>query len=140
MIAALPDYLKDFTRFAYACGWRKGEVTSLRWSHVDRDGREIRLPDSKNGTGGVLGLDDDLLALIERRWQARVIEQADGTTRVADHVFHRSGRPIEVCRKGMGGSLHHGGTLQSRAGCGGKGEESPDEAVSRPTPNGGCGT
>ncbi len=99
LVAALPDYLQDFARFAHACGWRKGEVTSLRWRDVDRDGREIRLPDSKNGNGRVLGLDDDLLALIERRWPARVIERSDGTTTIAEHVFHRAGGPIGDFRK-----------------------------------------
>lgn len=99
VVAALPAYLQDFTRFAHACGWRKGEVTSLRWRDVDREAREIRLPDSKNGEGRTLGLDDDLHAVIERRWQARVIERPDGTTTIAEYVFHRGGRPIGDCRK-----------------------------------------
>ncbi len=27
----LPEYLKDFARFAYFTGMRKGEIASLRW-------------------------------------------------------------------------------------------------------------
>ena len=52
-MAALPDYLKDVTRFAYLTGWRRGEIIGLRWQDVDRDGKAIRLrPDaSKNGRG-----------------------------------------------------------------------------------------
>ena len=30
VVAALPAYLRDFTRFAYLTGWRKGEIVSLR--------------------------------------------------------------------------------------------------------------
>jgi hypothetical protein len=59
----------------------------------------LRAEHSKNGRGRVLGLDDDLVALIERRWQARVIEREDGTTTVAERVFHRDGRPIGDFRK-----------------------------------------
>jgi integrase len=31
VVAALPDYLRDLTRFAYLTGWRKGEIISLKW-------------------------------------------------------------------------------------------------------------
>ena len=44
VVAALPDDLRDFTRFAYLTGWRKGEIISLRWTDVDRDVGAIRLP------------------------------------------------------------------------------------------------
>ena len=37
VVAALPAYLQDFTRFAYLTGWRKGEGISLKWTDVDRD-------------------------------------------------------------------------------------------------------
>jgi integrase len=37
VVAALPDDLRDFTRFAYLTGWRKGEIISLKWTDVDRD-------------------------------------------------------------------------------------------------------
>ena len=29
VVAALPGYLQDFTRFAYLTGWRKGEIIPL---------------------------------------------------------------------------------------------------------------
>ena len=34
---ALPDYLKGFVTFAYKYGWRLEEITSLKWSQVDRN-------------------------------------------------------------------------------------------------------
>jgi integrase len=37
VVTALPDYLRDFNRFAYLTGWRKGEIISLKWTVVDRD-------------------------------------------------------------------------------------------------------
>lgn len=43
VVAALPDDLRDFTRFAYLTGWRKGEIISLKWTDVDRDAGAIRL-------------------------------------------------------------------------------------------------
>jgi hypothetical protein len=30
VVAGLPDYLRDFTRFAYLAGWRKAEIASLK--------------------------------------------------------------------------------------------------------------
>jgi integrase len=42
VVAALPSYLKDFTRFAYLVGWRKGEIASLLWSDVDADVVRLR--------------------------------------------------------------------------------------------------
>jgi integrase len=43
VVAALPDYLQGFTRFAYLTAWRRGELVSLRWSDIDRAGGAIRL-------------------------------------------------------------------------------------------------
>jgi integrase len=31
VVENLPDYLKDFARFAYLSGWRKGEIARLQW-------------------------------------------------------------------------------------------------------------
>ena len=100
LVAALPDYLKDFTRFSYLTGWRKGEIISLTWADVDRDGGSIRLrPEaSKNGKGRIVVLHGELDALIERRWKARLIER-DGKPHVTDLVFHRDGEPVGDFRK-----------------------------------------
>ena len=51
LVAALPDYLKDFTRFAYLTGWRKGEITSLRWADVDIFSQTVRVRRSKTEAG-----------------------------------------------------------------------------------------
>ena len=101
VVAALPAYLQDFTRFAYLTGWRKGEIVSLRWTDVDRDAGAIRLrPEAaKTGRGGrTVMLEGDLAELIERRGQARLLEK-HGKVRVSDLVFHRDGEPIGDFRK-----------------------------------------
>ena len=36
-------------RFLALTGWRRGEVLTLRWEHVDLDRRTARLPDTKTG-------------------------------------------------------------------------------------------
>jgi integrase len=100
VVSALPAYLQDFTRFAYLTGWRKGEITSLRWADVDRDAGAIRLrPEAaKTGRGRTVMLEGDLAELINRRWQARLLEKG-GDVRVAALVFHRDGDPVGDFRK-----------------------------------------
>ena len=99
VVANLPGPIDDIARFAYLCGWRKGEILGLRWSAVDRSGGEIRLQTSKNGRGRVLPTDGEIADLIERRWKLREYVTPDGTSRLAEHVFHRQGRPIVDFRK-----------------------------------------
>ena len=64
VVTALPAYLRDFTRFAYLTGWRKGEIISLKWTDVNRDAGAIRLrPEAaKTGRGRTVMLEGDLAA------------------------------------------------------------------------------
>jgi integrase len=100
VVAGLPAYLRDFTRFAYLTGWRKGEIISLRWTDVDRDAGAIRLrPEAaKTGRGRTVMLEGDLVDLVDRRWQARLLEKGSNV-RVAALVFHREGEPVGDFRK-----------------------------------------
>jgi len=100
VIAALPDYLRDFTRFAYLTGWRKGETVSLKWTDVDRGVGAIRLrPEAaKTGRGRTVMLEGDLVDLIGRRWEARLFEK-NGDVLVVALVFHRDGEPVGDFRK-----------------------------------------
>lgn len=68
-----PSYLKDFVRFAYLTGWRKGEVAQLTWDDVDRKGKTIRLhPEgSKTAKGRTIALTGELWELIEQWCKAR---------------------------------------------------------------------
>jgi integrase len=110
VVAALPAYLRDFTRFAYLTGWRKGEIISLRWTDVDRDAGAIRLrPEAaKTGRGRTVMLEGDLAELIDRRGQARLF-QKDGNIRVAPLVFQRHGEPMGDFRKAWATACHADG-------------------------------
>jgi len=87
LLPALPDLGRELVRFAYASGWRETEILGLTWDMVDRHGREIRLPTSKTHTPRTLAIEGDLVALMTRRWAARV--HGD---RLVAAVFHRKGR------------------------------------------------
>jgi hypothetical protein len=55
LVAALPDYLKDLTRFAYLAAGDAARSSASDGRNVDRDGKAIRLrPEaSKNGRGRI---------------------------------------------------------------------------------------
>ena len=91
VIANLPDYLRDVTRFGYITSWRKNEILSLRWDSVNFAQREIRLRPKtvKTRAGRVSPLTDELIALLEYRREMRVNEL----------VFHRHGERIHDFRK-----------------------------------------
>jgi integrase len=101
LVSALPDYLKDFARFGYLSGWRKGEISSLKWADVDIDGRVIRLrPDaSKNAEGRTLGLEGELWDIISRQAAKQAYEKAEKTVAFSLYVFHCKGEPIGDFRK-----------------------------------------
>lgn len=101
LVAHLPADLQDLARFAYLTGWRKGEALTLVWTDVDRARGLITLrrERSKNEEPRLLPLTPELAAIIERRWQARRVARADGTTILADLVFHRAGAPVRSFRK-----------------------------------------
>ena len=88
LLPCLPEYLRDVVLFGFLTGWRKGEISGLRWSNVNRAEAVIRLEpvQNKGRTVRVLALQGELAALIERRWQARKV----GKT-LALHVFHDAG-------------------------------------------------
>jgi integrase len=100
IIAVLPGWLQDFTRFGYITGMRKGEIASLRWEDVDREVGAVRLraENAKTGEARTLMLVGDLAELMERRWNARLFTRITGSPFVSEYVFHRKGQPIEDFR------------------------------------------
>jgi integrase len=99
--AHLATPLDAVARFAYLRGWRKSEVLTLAWPDVDRTRGLITLrrEQSKNAEPRLLPLTPALAAIIEARWQARIVTRPDGTTAIAELVFHRSGKPVGSFRK-----------------------------------------
>jgi integrase len=99
VVAKLPEYLQDFSRFGFITGWRKGSIESLRWSDVSDGIIYLRAENSKTRKPETLPIEGELLAIIERRREARTIEDKDGSKRFAEFVFHRDGLPIGDFRK-----------------------------------------
>ena len=91
LLAALPKPLDDVAQFAAFTGWRRQEVLGLRWSEVDRQAGEIRLPParSKNGYGRVMLLEGPLAVIVARRWSLRAL---------TPWVFHRLGKRLRDFR------------------------------------------
>ena len=113
LLPRLPDYLRDVVLFGFLTGWRKGEITGLRWSNVNRAEAVVRLEPEQNKSRDVrvLALQGELAALIERRWHARKVGRI-----LVLHVFHRAGHPLgefreawlTACRKaGLGHRWFH---------------------------------
>jgi integrase len=87
-------WLADMVRFAYATGWRRGELLGLRWEWVDLEAGEIRLPETKNGEGRVIPIAGELVKIMERLLKARAVKRADGSAVLAETVFHDAAQPI----------------------------------------------
>jgi integrase len=91
IVAALPEPINDVAAMAGLCGWRKQELLSLRWEHVDLATGLVTLAreNSKTGEPRTLPLTAALRAIIDRRHAA---EQGPW-------VFHRAGERIDGFRK-----------------------------------------
>jgi integrase len=90
----LREPIGDMARFAFETGWRRGMLIGMKWGDVDRSGRTVTLPDSKNDDPQTMPLEGELWAVIERRWEARTFAGAFGVPSVSEYVFHRRGKPI----------------------------------------------
>jgi integrase len=101
VVSHLPEDLRDFVRFASATGMRKSEAAGLTWDMVRGD--ELHIPGNlcKNRQARVLPLAGELGAIITRRQTARPIEE-NGTVRMAEFLFHRSGARVGDFKKSWG--------------------------------------
>ncbi len=72
LLKHLPEHLRSLVEFAFFTGWRKREMTGLKWAAVDREAHEIRLraEETKTATARVLpyGSHAGLVAIIEGQW------------------------------------------------------------------------
>jgi integrase len=94
----LPEHLRDFCEFGYLTGWRKGEISSLRWEDVEGELLELRGEYAKNSEPRSVILSGNLEALIARRRDERKYE-ARGHWFFSTYLFHRNGKPIGDFRK-----------------------------------------
>jgi integrase len=91
----LPSHLAALARTAYLTGWRKSELRSRQWHHVDFAHGSLRMEpeETKNRRGREFPLVPELRALLEvQRARGEGIQQVTG--RVVPWVFAQdSGRP-----------------------------------------------
>jgi integrase len=99
VIAHLPEYLRDFCRFGFVTGWRKGSIESLRWSDVGEDVIYLRAENSKTRKPETIPTEGDLQGIIERRRAAAILKSKEGSTRFAEYVFHNDGASVGDFRK-----------------------------------------
>jgi integrase len=109
IVAHLPEDLQDFARWGYFTGWRKGEISSLRWNELSMESRQLRLRRefTKNGEPRTIPLMGDLWEIIQHRWKARRYLGENGETVLSPLVFFRHrgrgvpkvGAPVTEFRK-----------------------------------------
>jgi integrase len=112
VLGNLPDDgLRDFVRFCWATGMRKGEASELRWSFL-QDGQIIVPPEiCKSRKPHVIPVAGPLAAIIEARKSSRAFKVMD-TTQLSEFIFHRGdGLSITEFRKSWK-------TACTKAGCG----------------------
>lgn len=103
LLPHLSKLVRPVVTFMYWTGWRRNEVLTRQWRHVDFERGEIRLDpgETKNGRGRTLPFSavPALAELLEaQRAYTRAIERRTG--QVVPWVFHRDGRPIKSIRQG----------------------------------------
>jgi integrase len=95
-------WTKPAVQLALATAMRRGELLSLRWEHIDLQGRTAFLPDTKNGESRTVPLSSvavQLLAELPRHISGTVFPVKAFTL---DAAFKRG-----VCRAGLDGVRFH---------------------------------
>lgn len=93
--AKLPPAEADVAEFLYWTGWRRTEVTRLRWSNVDTTAEVIRIETTKTNEPRTLpyGALQELRDLIQKRRKITdAVQQARAI--IVPWVFHRNGEPV----------------------------------------------
>jgi integrase len=101
VLAGLPADLQPVAEFAYLTGWRRAEILTLEWRHVDLQAGIVRLDpgSTKNDDGRTFpfAVLPPLAALLRRqRDHTSAVERA--TDQLIRPVFHRQGAPIRDFR------------------------------------------
>lgn len=65
LLEACPDGLREIVALAVSTGMRRGEILSLRHLDVDLPNRRIMLPQTKNGQGRIVYLNDMAMMVME---------------------------------------------------------------------------
>ena len=65
LLEAAPLWLRPIIALAAATGMRRSEIPGLRWLDIDLNGKRILLPQTKNGDGRIVYLNQLALSAIE---------------------------------------------------------------------------
>ena len=82
VLQACPEWLRPIAGLAVSTGMRRGEILGLRWLDIDRSGRRIMLPQTKNGEGRIVYLN-------KLAQQALGAVECEGV-KATDRVFNES--------------------------------------------------
>lgn len=96
VLEKLPAHLRPLAQAGYLTGWRKGELLTRCWRHVDFDEGWLRLEpgETKSGKGRMFPLIDQLSDVLQAQL-ARKKETERTTGRVVTALFfYDDGRPI----------------------------------------------
>jgi len=108
LLDVLPDDLRDFVEFAFACGWRKAQIAGITWAMVDADTITVPAALCKNRKPHIIPLVGKIGQIVARRRAKRNMESAC--------VFTWDNKPVRefrktwksACRKvGLGNLLLH---------------------------------
>lgn len=100
VLAALPTYARPIAEVAYLTGWRKGELLSRQWRHIDLETGWLRLDpgETKNGRGRDFPVIEQLHAVLAAQSDRKVnVERSTGRI-VTALFFHDDGRPVKNFR------------------------------------------
>lgn len=92
---SLPEHIRPLTDAGFITGWRKSELLSRRWRHVDFVEGWLRLEpgETKSGKGRMFPLIPQLRSVLQaQHTRKRAIEGLTGTV-VTALFFHSDGRP-----------------------------------------------
>jgi integrase len=95
VVEGLPEDLRNFARFGYLTGMRKGEIVSLLREDFEGDVLKLRGENSRNGEPRLLPLVGEVAEILERRKAAQPVE-VNGTLELSPLIFHENGQPIDV--------------------------------------------
>jgi integrase len=98
LLNVCPDGLREIVALAVSTGMRRGEILSLRYLDVDMANKRVLLPQTKNGSGRVVYL-NEMAAMVFEAWPEgapgdRIFAEWDGP-RVAD-AFERARDKVKL--------------------------------------------
>jgi len=99
VLAACPEWLRPIVALLAFTGMRRSEVMGLRWLDIDRRGERILLPQTKNGEGRIVWLNDLALDVIDSLQPGRPTDRVFSPDNTPDNVtmaFRHACRKIGI--------------------------------------------